>query len=291
MLIDEIRDNEFRPQCAAASLESGKQPSQWKVQNMDKKCYAKHLGDARNLAEFLEAIDGKLNGEVCTLYRGQSDSSWPLKPAIARLGRSVSLREETSMLEEFKRRAIPYLDSPPSDLGDADWLAIAQHHGMPTRMLDWSGSALIALWFAIKQPAKTQTAAAVWILTYEPENLMRDAERNSPPLAINRTVVIRPRHITRRITAQDGWFTLHRNHGGNRESPAFVSLETNRDYKNRLYYVTIPASAFGEIRVQLAKAGVNPSVLFPDLGGVADFVKWSHQYPQDELQTRVQPLL
>ncbi|MFC5427548.1 FRG domain-containing protein [Paraburkholderia denitrificans] len=258
---------------------------------MHKKRYAKHLGDARNLAEFLAAINGKLNGEVRTLYRGQSDAGWSLKPAIARLGRSVSLREETSMLEEFKRRAIPYLDSPLSDIGDADWLAIAQHHGMPTRMLDWSGSALTALWFAIKQPAETQTAAAVWILTYEPEDLMRDAERNSPPLAIARTVVIRPRHITRRITAQDGWFTLHRNHDGNRKSPEFVSLETNRDYKNRLYYVTIPASAFGEMRVQLAKAGVNPSVLFPDLGGVADFVKWSHQYPKDELQTRVEPLL
>ena len=93
------------------------------------------------------------------------------------------------------------------------------------------------------------------------------------------------------ITAQDGWFTLHRNHEVKTTSPAFVSLETNRDYRHRLYYVTIPAGAFGEMRVQLAKAGVNPSVLFPDLGGVADFVTWSHHYPKDELDTRIQPLL
>lgn len=257
---------------------------------MDKQRYAGHLGDVRDLAGFLGAINSELNGEVRTLYRGQSDADWPLKPAIARLGRSVSLLEETSMLEEFKRRAIPYLESPGGDLGDADWLAIAQHHGMPTRMLDWSGSALTALWFAIKRPAKTQMAAAVWILTYEPGDLMRDEERNAP-LAVNRTVVIRPRHITRRITAQDGWFTLHRNHGGSRATPAFVSLETNVDYKGRLYFVTIPADAFGEMRVQLSKAGVNPSVVFPDLGGVADFVRWNHQHPNDELQTRVQPLL
>ncbi|MDS0862216.1 FRG domain-containing protein [Burkholderia pseudomultivorans] len=90
---------------------------------------AKNLGKVANLAEFIGAINGELNGDICTLYRGQSDATWALKPAVARAERNVSRFEETSMLEEFKRRAIPYLDSPRSDLSDADWLAIAQHHG------------------------------------------------------------------------------------------------------------------------------------------------------------------
>jgi hypothetical protein len=194
---------------------------------------AHHLGEVRDLAGFIGAVNSELNGEVSALYRGHGDATWELKPAIARTERSVAPREEADMLEEFKRRALPYLDSPRTDLADADWLAIAQHHGMPTRMLDWSGSALTALWFAIHKPPKQQRAAAVWILTYESGDLMRDDERTSP-LTVNRTVVIRPRHITRRITAQDGWFTLHRNHAGDKASPAFVSLETNRDYRNRL---------------------------------------------------------
>ncbi|MDS0862215.1 hypothetical protein NUV25_31370 [Burkholderia pseudomultivorans] len=157
-------------------------------------------------------------------------------------------------------------------------------------MLDWSGSALTALWFAIKKPAEKKKAAAVWILTYEPEGL--DARRRARVTAegkANRRN--RPRHVTRRVTAQDGWFTLHRDHYGEKTSPAFVSLDTNRDYRSRLCFVTIPAGAFGQIRVQLAKAGVNPSVLFPDLGGVADLVTWNHRHPNDELETRVQPLL
>lgn len=56
-------------------------------------------------------------------------------------------------------------------------------------MLDWSGSALTALWFAIKKPAEKKKAAAVRILTYEPKDLMREDERELP-LKVKRTVVI-----------------------------------------------------------------------------------------------------
>ncbi|MCC8397678.1 FRG domain-containing protein [Paraburkholderia sp. MMS20-SJTR3] len=212
---------------------------------------APNLGEVRTLATFISAINGELTGHVNTLYRGQRDAAWSLRLAIDRQARRPPGHEEKSMLEEFKRRAIPYLDSPASDLTDTHWLAIAQHHGMPTRMLDWSGSALTALWFAIRQQPRQQKAAAVWLLTYEPKYLISDAEREKP-LEVGRTTLLRPRHIPRRITAQDGWFTLHRGHYGSRRSPAFVSLETNTDYEGRLCYVTVPRTAFGEMRVQLA---------------------------------------
>lgn len=245
---------------------------------------AKHLGKVKDLAAFLDAIHGALDGYMFALFRGQRDVQWTLVPAIARQHLTIAPAEEAAMLDEFKRRAIPYLESS-HDLNELDWLAIAQHHGMPTRLLDWSGSALTALWFAINEPASGTTHAAVWILAYSEGDLIRTDERDAP-LAAARTALVRPRHVSRRITAQDGWFTLHRSHYGDEESPTFVSLETNTDYKRRLFYVTIAADAFGAMRMQLAQAGVTGAVLYPDLTGVASYVTWRHVCRDDELSPR-----
>ncbi|NYH14274.1 hypothetical protein [Paraburkholderia bryophila] len=131
---------------------------------------------------------------------------------------------------------------------------------------------MTALWFAINEPAGNGVSGAVWMLPYGPADLMTDAERDAP-FTSRRTSLLRPRHVSRRITAQDGWFTMHRSHpDDDGESVQFVSLQTNVDFKDRLRYVTIPPAAFGVMRLQLSKAGVTSAVLFPDLEGVASFV-------------------
>lgn len=250
-----------------------------------------HCGDVRTLAEYLAAIADHLNGATSYLFRGHREATWPLKPGIARHTRN-SAEMECDMLEEFKRRSIPYLESSV-DLHDADWLAIAQHHKMPTRLLDWTGSALTALWFAINQQASpTQTRptppAAVWILNYKQTDLITERERNNP-LTITRTALFKPRHVSRRIAAQDGWFSAHRAHDG--EDVRFVSLEKNQEFKRRLHYVTIPAEDFGPMRLQLKIAGVTGAALFPDLDGIASAVTGMHLYPDDEIMPRLGPLL
>lgn len=252
-----------------------------------------HRGDVRTLADYLAAIAVQLNGATSFLFRGHRDATWLLKPGIARYTRN-SAEMESDMLEEFKRRSIPYLESRV-DLHDADWLAIAQHHKMPTRLLDWTGSALTALWFAINQqaeasPDRTRPAqpAAVWILEYKKTDLITEKERNNP-LTITRTALFKPRHVTRRIAAQDGWFSAHRAHDG--KDVRFVSLETNQEFKRRLHYVTIPADAFGSMRLQLKIAGVTGAALFPDLDGIASAVTGMHLYPDDEIMPRLGPLL
>jgi hypothetical protein len=252
---------------------------------------AQDLGPIRDLAGFLATINRALAGDLRALFRGHRDERWMLRPSIARQQRLDGVQTEREMLEEFKRRAIPYIEAS-HDLEDTDWLAIAQHHGMPTRLLDWSGSALTALWFAIAEPARPDRAgqnapgAAVWILTYEADDLMQDKERKAP-FDIRRTALVRPRHVSRRITAQDGWFTLHRDHDDEEASPPFVALETNQRYRERLLYVTIPPEAFGQVRMQLSQAGVTSAVLYPDLAGVASYVSWSHLYREDEFMPRL----
>ncbi|SOE97655.1 FRG domain-containing protein [Burkholderia sp. D7] len=227
---------------------------------------AKYIGEARNLATFLEHVDAWIGitpaiGLNIPLFRGQENEAWRLKPGIGRpaLTRKVRPDTEARMLTEFKHRAIPYLEST-FELADADWLAIAQHHAMPTRLLDWSGSALAALWFAIRRQAdEAAPAAAVWMLAGTESDLITDVERRTP-LAITVTKLLKPRHVSRRIAAQDGWFSVHRGtHDG--LGMKYVSLDTNKDFEKRLGYVRIPPDAFGTIRGQLQTAGINRAVL------------------------------
>ncbi|MBU9426444.1 FRG domain-containing protein [Burkholderia gladioli] len=246
-----------------------------------------HLGPVESVAEFLDVINKHLNGEPKFLFRGHRREDWALKPSFARQS-TVNMYGERPMLDEFVRRALPYTESTRA-LSQTDWLAIAQHHGMPTRLLDWSGSALAALWFAVEKSADGEAPGAVWMLNYRIDDILID-ESGKAPFDLERTVLVRPRHVTQRITAQDGWFTLHRSGSGSEGGRTFVGLDTNQEFRERLKFVTVPAEAFGRIRLELATAGFTAAVIYPDLGGIAQYVTWAHLYPQDEIEYRLGPL-
>ncbi|NIF56260.1 FRG domain-containing protein [Burkholderia sp. Ax-1724] len=250
------------------------------------------FGEARDLATFLNLVDRWTQGipdlgYTISLFRGQEDESWLLKPGIARKQYAKRVRPDTEqrMLNEFKQRGIPHLESTV-ELADADWLAIAQHHAMPTRLLDWTGSALAALWFAIKRPAVEGNdgelkAAAVWMLAATDADMIKPGERANP-LEITQTKLLKPRHVSRRIAAQDGWFSVHRGIKDGLDMK-YVSLDTNKDYKKRLSYIRVPPEAFGSLRGQLQTAGINRGVLFPDLDGVAGRIADAILYPDDQV--------
>ncbi|WP_033469892.1 FRG domain-containing protein [Bordetella bronchiseptica] len=246
-----------------------------------------HLGQVDSVGKFLDVINKKLDGSARSLFRGHRREDWPLKPSIARQS-IASKSDEAKMLDEFVRRAAPYTESTRA-FSQTDWLAVAQHHGMPTRLLDWTGSALAALWFAVEKPADGNTAGAVWMLPYAVNDVLPAGANGEAPFELSRTVLIRPRHVTQRITAQDGWFTLHRRHSPSRtkaSGPVFIGLETNVEFRERLNFVTIPPAAFGQIRVELATAGVTAAVIYPDLGGIARYVTWAHLHAANELNYR-----
>ena len=137
------------------------------------------------------------------IYRGVADvDNHMLIPSVGRI-EPYSLEMEEDSLHLFKRHAPPFLGGYiPSD--DWEWLALAQHHGLPTRLLDWTYSPLVAAYFAVEQPS-TEADSAIYVS--EAPEIINTEEMD--PFEIDEVVRYQPDHFSPRIQAQLGIFTAH----------------------------------------------------------------------------------
>jgi len=216
------------------------------------------------------------NTQDTVLFRGQPED-WPLVPKIGRLplDRPV-LKAEQAILEMFKRQSLPFVERQPP-ASEWDWLAIAQHHGLPTRLLDWTLNPLVALWFAVGRPAKTGRDGVVWAFAPDSDdyvNISRD-----DPFSGDRTKVLRPSHVAERIRVQAGYFSVHTYLD---QSSRFVPFDKIEPYQSRLTKVIVSGSGFANIRFRLDQYGVNQSTVFPGLDGLSRHIEWLHTGLDDE---------
>jgi hypothetical protein len=232
-----------------------------------------------SVSELLDLVTKEYDNCEQLLFRGQRED-WPLLPKLARLRLNANYdlnHAEIQMLDLLRSCAVPFLDSPPES--DWDWLAVAQHHGMATRLLDWTENPLAALWFAIEKPADSGKSAVVWLLVPAEDDIVKGITEKSP-FKSSRTMIFRPRHLTRRITVQMGWSTVHK---FDRELKKFVPLEKNHFYKAKLTKISVPASKFSTIRSDLDRLNINASSLFPDLDGLCRDIEWKYSLFDDEV--------
>ena len=184
------------------------------------------------------------------------------------------------MLQQFERMAPSFTSSLPVDRWEV--LAIAQHHGLPTRLLDWTYNPYVAAWFTVGRPPRPgQGPGVVWIHVPASADYVTSKERVRSPLELRRTdsnrpLVFEPRFITSRIRAQDGVFTVH---SFNVRQQRFLPIDEYGSHRECMTKVIIPSDAFTDMADELNYVGVNAASLFPDLDGLSrkimdDFTAW-----------------
>jgi hypothetical protein len=96
------------------------------------------------------------------VFRGQSDSAWPLASALERLDVSDKAAAEHLLVDEFARKSLTYLQPHLVPTHRFGWLALMQHYGAPTRLQDWTHSPYIAAFFAVERPMAPTQEAVIW---------------------------------------------------------------------------------------------------------------------------------
>jgi FRG domain len=108
-------------------------------------------------------------GDSGYIWRGQREASWPLLSSLERAFRdgNIELTKrpeiEQRALSHFRANAAAYLGWVPADDDVIDWLVLMQHYGCPTRLLDWTESPFVGVYFAYSGMTDKQgTPAALW---------------------------------------------------------------------------------------------------------------------------------
>jgi hypothetical protein len=214
----------------------------------------------KNLTDVLRRVSKQEKGKW--LYRGHSDAGWELKcgldrkECISHWGKLSRLEYEHHVLNQFKLRAIPYLKMIPQT--DWEWLVLAQHYGLPTRLLDWTTNPLIAVFFALRDVRDGNDAA---IIAYKHNN-PPVSFREIGPFEIDKIELFEPPHIGERVAAQHSVFTAE---------PSLNELDDSTGREIEMWFV--PSKFAGKIRIELEKFGITESSLFPGLDSIAMEVK------------------
>ena len=226
-------------------------------------------------------------------FRGEEDADWAtaLKPKLYRTKHKLKevLRQEQDLRLEFKRRGSQFEgEGKPADHWERYFLM--EHYSVPTRLLDWSDGAMVALYFALK-PTKTSHNAAVYML--DPWWLNRLVYKKLPLSKADQPVgtalpdwdeakiylsedefeneyigpqfplAIDPSHVARRFAVQRSRFTIF---GRNTDGLIKMCGKVEKA-ERRLCRIPIKRSAVNMMRRDLAMCGISESTIFPDLDG------------------------
>lgn len=240
-----------------------------------------------------------------TWFRGQGNSKWKLTPKILRSD-NVDFTLEREYHRDFKLYARNFVDSEPKD--DFEWMFLMQHYGMPTRLLDWTESHLMALFFAVENYSDNSDAA-VWIIDPWSLNEATMGDFSVPvhsheflkdyilpcPTEVKREVdgfypvCLRAPKSSSRILAQKGNFSIHGNIMlGIDELAATFNKKSSQIEKVRLRKLIIDGKSKLKILKQLAISGITYSVIYPDLEGLSKEIelRYSYDYLNNKINGR-----
>ena len=248
---------------------------------------------ARSWTELLEQLYAQSWNETLGrfrapfAFRGLPDIDQRLTNSLSRLagGHPDLEKIELAMLRNFRKYAAQ--QAPASVDSIWHWLAVAQHHGLPTRLVDWTFSPLVALHFATEDPAEYERDGVVWCVDFVRANKLLPGQLRAildeegsdtftadmlaafPSLrefdALAREpflLFIEPPALDARILNQAALFSLM-------PGPAASLPEWLRDHPHLARAIVVPAELKWEVRDKLDQANITERTLFPGLDGLS----------------------
>ncbi len=248
----------------------------------------------KSLSEYCSAINEiqnkwKLFDTTMNMwYRGQSNTNYRLLPKIYR-NQIIGSEFEREMVRDFKLYSQQFIDSKVST--DIESLFIMQHYGMPTRLLDWTESSLVALYFCVKEN-QSKSDGVVWTMnpwilnsnildvsryvpSYSSEILKNyiiniDSENFERTVTAKTPLAFRPLRNNQRIIAQKGMFVIFGN-----ESKDLEEINSLRD-ESFLNKIIVDKNYKKKILKELFYSGISESVIFPDIEGLCKEIEYRY---------------
>ncbi len=240
------------------------------------------------------------------VFRGLADAEWPLSTTLIRLDGSYELLEG-SLLRNFLKYGSSHSDATPSL-----WrlLSVAQHHGLPTRLLDWTWSPFVAAHFATAETQYYDRPSVIWAIhlghvrSMLPRRMHEVLEKHYavaftvemldevvPDLETLNTlgdwpfaIFFEPPSLDARIVNQFGLFSVLTN--------PTLTMNVWLDYAKEVLVrrIVIPTELLWEVRDKLDQANVSERMLFPGLDGLAAMLKRHYgPGPAGRVATMLQP--
>jgi hypothetical protein len=226
-----------------------------------------------------------------TAFRGMSEAAHDLRSSLFRLGGPAAGALEAPILRAFRKYA--YREAL-SDFTPWHWLALGQHHGLSTRLLDWTYSPLVATHFATAPAANLDRDGVIWSIDYGrtnellPPSLGRILEEEGSEVftaeALGRAAgslaqfdaladepfvaFFEPPSLDERIVNQYALFSLL-------SDPTMALDAWLDDHPDVCRRIIIPAELKMEVRDKLDQANITERVLYPGLDGLS---RWLNRY-------------
>jgi hypothetical protein len=239
-----------------------------------------HSSSIKCVGEMVDHLSKRISKDNRVLwFRGHRSSGWTVSPSIWR--KNYDKRSETNFTNRFRSRARTRYQSLPNYDDSAIWLSLMQHYGLPTRLLDWTRSPLVAAYFALEayiyEKPEDAEDAVIWILEPHILNEMEGFGEFTPSIDAhmckemlvpafnrekenNKVLAVMAAETDLRMFVQQGCFTIHSD-----QTP----LEKRQQSEAYLSGITIPAKYVRHMASEIDVCGFRKGDIYPDLANLA----------------------